>query len=148
MDLGRLRLNEWLAGLFGAALIAVLFLDWYGPGGANAWASFAVTDVVLAGVGALGVLALVLTAWFETAAVPVAFETLSALLATVASIFALVALVSVPDGAAFREIGVALGFPLTLGVAVSLWTAIHQERPGRTVPRGAVEIETLPAPDA
>ncbi|HWH45046.1 MAG TPA: hypothetical protein VNT32_09970 [Thermoleophilaceae bacterium] len=148
MDLGRLRLNEWLAGLFGAGLLAVLFTDWYGPGGADAWESFAVTDVVLAIAGVLGVLALVLTASFETPAVSVAFETLAALVTTVASLFALVALLNLPDGAGHRELGVALGLPLTLGVAVSLWTAIHQERPGRAVPGGTVEVETLPAPDA
>ncbi len=48
--MGRLRDGEWIAGAGGVALLAAMFLHWYGAGRfeVTAWQAFDVLDVVLA----------------------------------------------------------------------------------------------------
>ena len=48
--MGRLRDGEWVAGAGGLALLAAMFLHWYGAGPfeATAWQAFDGLDVVLA----------------------------------------------------------------------------------------------------
>ena len=48
--MGRLRDGEWIAGAGGVALLAAMFLHWYGAGPfeLTAWQAFDVLDVVLA----------------------------------------------------------------------------------------------------
>jgi len=55
--MGRLRDGEWLAAGGGVALLASLFLDWYG--GRTAWQGLAVIDVLLAFPGLLLAIAMV-----------------------------------------------------------------------------------------
>lgn len=168
MDLGRLRSTEWILGALGAALLGVMFLDWYEPGitaddlsglplspdlqsgglfaygidsgAVNAWEAFAVTDIVLAAAAVLAVAVAVVTATQRTPAVPVALGSLTGLLTLVASIFVFIRVLTVPGEGYVREIGPMLGLPLILGLAVAAWFSIRNERPGHgAYARGARE---------
>ena len=168
MDLGRLRSTEWILGACGLALLGVMFLDWYelapegayysdsafaavGGGSVNAWEAFAVTDIVLAAAAGLALAVAVVTATQRTQAIPVALESLTALLTLIASIFVFVRVLSLPDDAIFREIGPMLGLPLILFLTLAAWFGIRNERPGhgahaREARDHIARIETIPAP--
>jgi hypothetical protein len=155
MDLRRLRAGEWIAAAAGLILLASLFQPWYGPGDATAWEAFAVTDLVLAAVGAFAVAVLVVTAAYAVPALPLALDALLALAALVALPFALVAVGSLPDGADSREWGLWQGLAGVLAVNAGAWIAMRDQRlstpgrptdlSGRPVPEQP-EVERLPAP--
>ena len=168
MDLGRLRSTEWILGAFGVALLGVMWLDWYAYGfyaqvgqsdgtavaiePVNAWEAFAVTDIVLAGAAILAIAVAVVTATQRTQAIPVALESLTALLTLIASIFGFVRVLSLPGGVLFREVGPMLGLPLILGLTLAAWFGIRNERPGhgahaRDARAHVANIETIPAPE-
>jgi hypothetical protein len=143
MDLRRVRINEWLAGLAGVVLVVSLFLDWY-PG-ANAWESFAVSDVVLAVAGLFGVGLWVGTATQTSPAVQQSMAALTLPVAFVGSIIALVHLLSLPDGAQSREVGVWLGTAAVLGLLLSAWRSMgDQSFPASVTPQP--DIAVLPTP--
>ena len=73
----RLRDGEWIAGGGGAALLAALFLDWYG--GLSAWRAHAVLDVVLALLALVPLALVVAQATRRSPAVPVALSVLTPL---------------------------------------------------------------------
>ena len=165
MDLGRLRIGEWIGALSGAALLAFMFFAWYGSvagGGPTAWEAFAVIDLVLL-ANALAAIALgVVTAAQRTAAVPIAMASLSALLAIVATFLVLFRMLVVPDvappapsavgidevGESSPALGLYLGFLACLGITVGALLAIRSEEPGRGSRGDArpVEITELRAP--
>lgn len=157
MDLGRLRSTEWFAGALGAALIGVMFLDWYGPPGGgealSAWEAFAYTDVVMAVAAGMGIVFAILTATQQTAAFPIAWGSLTALVAPISSGFVLMRVFNLPGEELVRSVGPALGLPLILGLTLAVWFGLRNERPGhgafsRASRRRVAEIETLPAPPA
>lgn len=171
MDLGRLRSTEWILGAFGVALLGVMFLDWYSAlegayfnrsegeaavalatSEVNAWQAFAVTDVVLAAAAILAITVAVVTATQRSQAIPVALQSLTALLTLIASIFVFIRVLSVPGDGLVREIGPMLGLPLILGLTLAAWFGVRNERPGhgehaREARARAASIETLPAPE-
>jgi hypothetical protein len=145
MDLARLRFGDWVMGLGGLAVLAVMFLDWYGPPDEllyasselqyNAWEAFALTDVILALGALLAIAAAVMTAAHPTAAVPLA-------LASLGSVISIIALVLVafrviwppdvfPDEVPFdtaREAGAWLGLVATSILAGGCLASIRDER--------------------
>jgi hypothetical protein len=148
VDLRRLRLQEWLAGACGAALLVALFLDWYGegPAKANAWESFAVLDVLLALVGVMAVALAVLTALTRAQAVPVAIGSMLVLAGVVVSVWLAIRIPS-PPGGADREIGLWVGLAACLGSTLSaLWSIRDQRFPRAVTDAARTDIPTLPAP--
>jgi hypothetical protein len=157
MDLRRLRLGEWVAGVSGLVLLVSLFLPWYGDdaGQRTGWQSLGALDVVLA-VVALAALAIpVVTAVHRVPAVPLAHESLTALVGILALVLVGVRVLNMPDWAVEREWGLWVALATTLGVVVGGLTAMRDERLTRNgrhtdltgVPVAAPrEIETLPAP--
>jgi CDP-diglyceride synthetase len=147
----RLRIGEWITGIGGAALLGVMFLDWYEAdgAGANAWESFAVADVLLAVVVAMAVATAVMAAAHQTPAVSLALASLLLLVGIVATIVALVRLAVPPDVAgadASVAAGAWLGLAAMLAVAGGALASMRDER----FPRGArieVPVETLPPPE-
>ena len=138
-----MRINEWLAGGFGALLIFSLFLDWYS--GANAWDWLAATDVILAVAGIFGIALLAGTATQRTPAVQQSVAALTVPVAFVGSILAVIHLLSVPDGAHSRDAGVWIGTLAVLGLMVSAWRSMGDQRfPAAVTPQ--LDIPTLPAP--
>jgi hypothetical protein len=168
VELRRVRSNEWLAAGFGVLLIASLFLDWYGldiPGNwpqANAWESFAVTDVILAIAGLCGIGLWVGTATQRTPAVQQSMAALTCPTALVASVLAVVRLLAPPswksvaggpapvrhlDIPVSREIGVYIGVAAVLGLLISAWRSMGDQRFPETV-TPEVEVAVLPTPAA
>jgi hypothetical protein len=120
MDLRRLRVGEWIAGISGTLLLISLFLPWWslpgdwiglGPAGPvegpgldgpgmvtdwTAWQIFGFADVLLTLLALLAILVFAIVARATAAGPGVAAETLVAPLAVVAAIVALVQVLSTP----------------------------------------------------
>lgn len=158
-----------LAGLFGAALIGLLWAPWYryfaiegrtffGNSGlrslwgawhnANAWQAMTVNDVILLVAGALGVWLAVATMVSSTGAVPVTAAVFASLGGLLASALALIRVIWPPDlglGPTFLGAGSALGVLAAFGLALSAGASMRDER--RTAPGTAsVPVTELPAP--
>ena len=149
MDLRRLRHGEWIAGVSGAVLLVALFLDWYSAAGgtvtANAWETFSVTDVILAFAALFGISLAVTALTQRSPAVPQSVGALTVPVAFVGAVLVLIKLLSLPNGADGRELGLYLGVAATLGVLIGAWRSIGDQ----SFPKGAsprVEVTPLPAP--
>jgi hypothetical protein len=157
MDLRRLRAGEWIAAASGAALMASLFLPWYGGAEEtlSAWESLAALDVLLAFVAATGVLLLIVTAAQGVPAVPIALSVFVVLAGLFGVVLVLIRLASVPGEGLGREWGVWLALAGAAGLVAGAALAMRDERlapPGRhsditgrpTTP--PPELDTIPAP--
>jgi hypothetical protein len=145
MDLRRLRPGEWLLGGCGLLLLVTLFLPWYGEGDGSAtgWQSLGALDVILAFVGLAAIAVPVVTASYRVPAVPLAYESLLALVALVAALLVLFRVLNLPDWADGREWGLWVAFAATIGVFGSGLVAMRDER----VPLARrTEVESHPAP--
>jgi hypothetical protein len=153
MDLRRLRAGEWIVAVSGAALLASLFLPWYGRDAGSAtgelagsaayapvttaaeslsgWEAFVVIDAVLALIAASAVGLLVVTATQRVPAVPIALDAFVALAGFVAMLLVLVRVLSLPGGADGREWGLWLGFAGAAGIAAGGMLAMRDERLSR-----------------
>jgi peptidoglycan/LPS O-acetylase OafA/YrhL len=143
MDLRRLRAGEWLAALSGFALLASLFLPWYGPESVTGWEALTAIDVLLAFVAASGVLLAIVTANQRVPAVPVALSALIALFGLFGVILVLIRVLDLPDWAGGREWALWLGLAGAVGIVAGSILAMRDEiRPGAA----PVQVESLPAP--
>ncbi|MFL5826663.1 MAG: hypothetical protein ACJ76V_09090 [Thermoleophilaceae bacterium] len=127
MRLSRTRASDWLAALAGAALIGLMFTDWFGSG--SGWESFTVVDVLLALFGLVGVALLVLTATQRSNAVPVATSALTVIAGTLATLLVAIKLVFPPDGASVST-GAWLGLAAAAVLAAAGWESMREERRG------------------
>jgi hypothetical protein len=118
----RLRPGEWLAAAGGLALLAVMFAPWYGDD--SAWASFVVTDVVLALAALLGIAIAVLQATRRSPALPVFADVVGTVVAFVAFVLLLVRVIDAPGERAW---GLAAGFVSCLAVLAGAWLAMRTE---------------------
>jgi hypothetical protein len=147
VDLRRLKPIDWLTGLFGAALIGLLWAPWYEPS-VNAWQAMAVNDVIICIAGVLGVWLVVMTATQATAAVPIASAVFATFAGLLAFMLCAIRLIFPPDlgpGPTDRAAGVWLGTAAALGLFVSAAASMRDERRG--VPGSAkVPVTTLPPP--
>jgi len=168
MDLRRLRAADWAAGLFGAALVGLLWAPWFsvpasfvhfnrsvGAGpvtkfvGAvhlNAWQAMAVNDVILCVAGLLGLWLTIATAFYATGAVPIAAAAFAIFGGVLASVLGLVRLAFPPDlfvGPTHREIGAYLGTAAAIGITVSAAVSMRGERKTASA---QIPITELPAP--
>jgi hypothetical protein len=147
--MGRLRDGDVIAGAGGLALIASLFLDWYGLGarglGASGWEAFSVLDVVLA-LLALVPLGLVVTqATRDSPSIPVAFSVFAAVAGIVATLLILYRVINQPgpNDLVTVELGAWIGLAASVAAAAGGWRSMRVEAmPGRPVP----PVEDLPAP--
>ncbi|MEA2352403.1 MAG: hypothetical protein QOH38_1819 [Thermoleophilaceae bacterium] len=148
MDLRRLRLQEWLTGACGVALLVALFLDWYAAGSAkaDAWESFSVLDVLLALVGLMAVGLAVAAGLSRAQAVPVGIGSMLVLVGLVVSVWLAIRVASPPDGAD-REAGAWIGLVACIGATLSaLWSIRDDRFPSAVTDAARVDIPTLPAP--
>jgi carbon starvation protein CstA len=147
--MGRLRDGEWIAGAGGVALLAAMFLHWYGlavgRAEATAWQAFGVLDVVLA-LLALLPLALVLTqATRPSPSIPVMFSVLTTIGGALATLLILYRIANQPgpNELVDVQVGAWLGLLAALVVAAGGWRSMRVEPiPGAPTP----PIEDLPAP--
>jgi hypothetical protein len=130
MDLRRLRAGEWIAGLSGLVLVVALFLPWYADdtGSRTGWQSLGALDVVLA-IVALSALAIpVVTAFHRVPAIPLAHQSLTALVGLLAVVLVLIRVVNMPDWSEGREWGLWVALGATLGVVAGGLRAMRDER--------------------
>jgi hypothetical protein len=130
MDLRRLRAGEWIAGISGLVLLVALFLPWYADdaGSRTGWESLGALDVVLA-VVALSALAIpVVTAFHRVPAVPLAHQSLTALVGLLAVVLVLIRVLNMPDWAVSREWGLWVAFAAAVGVVAGGLLAMRDER--------------------
>jgi carbon starvation protein CstA len=149
VDLRRLRLQEWLAGAFGAALLVSLFLDWYSGarGKRSAWETFGALDVMLAVVGLLAIALAVLTAAHRAQAVPVAIGSLLVLIGLVAGVWLVFRVARTPGDLPHREVGAWLGLVTCLGtLGCALWSIRDDRFPAAVAAAARSEPTPLPAP--
>jgi hypothetical protein len=153
MNPARLRPGEAVAGLSGAALLVVMFLDWYGVrgggAGVSAWTAFSVTDVVLGLVALAGLALALLQATQRTPALPVATSVLAAALGIAATLLVAYRLLNAPGPDALVELrpGAWLGLLATAGVAAGAWLSTADDSaPGGGGPPVAVEHRPAPPP--
>jgi hypothetical protein len=169
VDLHRLRAVDWFTGLFGAALIGLLWAPWYSQatrvvfisGGGrprftafshfesvNAWQALSVNDVIFLVVGLMAIGVAVATATQSTPAIPITsavFTTLGGLLVTVLALYRLAFPPDLGPGPTHREIGVWLGVVAAIGLTVSAALTMRDER--RAAPGTyKLDVTDLPAP--
>ena len=156
--MGRLRAADLVAGAGGLALIAAMFLHWYGlpvevlaTGGPSrpieftAWQVFDVLDVVLT-LLALVPLGLVLTqATRESPAIPALFSVLTIVAGALAALLILYRIVNQPGPNAAIEVeaGAWLGLLAAAIVTAGGWRSTRDERMPGAAPR---PVEHMPAP--
>ena len=128
MDLRRLRAGEWVAAVSGVALLASLFLPWYGPPSLSGWEALSAIDVLLAFVAASGVLLAVVTAVQGVPAVPIALSALVVLAGLIGVLLVLFRMADVPDAASGREWALWLGLAGAAGVTAGAALAMRDER--------------------
>jgi hypothetical protein len=167
VDLRRLRIGEWVAGVSGLVLLVSLFLNWYGPvvgdEKLSAWQSFAVTDVVLAVAAVWAISLALMTALDRSQAVPTAMSALLTYVALLALALLLYRVISppgylqsvtlgrptgyIPSEDPSREIGLWIGLAATAGVLAGTLASLRDPRFPRAVrEQTRVEVETLPTP--
>ena len=149
MDLGRVRVWEWLTGLAGVVLLVSLFLPWYGAGGAdaNAWESFAISDVVLALLALMAIALPVIAAMQRTASVSQGWTALTMLVAVPAVLIVLFRLIDLPGEGLGREPGVWLGVAATLAAFACNYRSMGDPSFPRAL-RPRLDIATIPTPSA
>ena len=157
VNVRRVRFYEWATGFFGAALLGVMFANWYRaqPAGRafDAWQSFGAIDVFLAITGGLAVAVVVTAVFHRTPAVPLAIVTIVSLLAGVATLLVAIRAASVPHLATSghvtsisREEGLWLGLVCCVGMVLSAWRSMGDEYfPQAVRPRPQVEKLDLPS---
>jgi hypothetical protein len=173
VDLRRLRAVDWFSGLFGAALIGLLWAPWYkalvaptaaaatitrggityvaasdAVGSFNAWQSMAVNDVIFLIAGLAGVGLFVATLTQDTPAIPITAAVFACLAGLLASVLAVIRVIWPPDlgpGPTVREAGVWLAMDAAIGLFVAAGFAMRDER--RAAPGTfKLDVTELPAP--
>jgi hypothetical protein len=147
MDLRRLRVGEWVVGAAGVLLLVALFLPWYGEPSASGWESFSILDLILALVALAAVAVPVVTALHRVPAVPLAYETLTALLGAIAVVFVLIRVLNLPGEADSREWGLWVGLIATLGIVSGGLVGMRDERrapEGRHTDLSGVPVTSQP----
>jgi glycerol-3-phosphate acyltransferase PlsY len=148
----RLRDGEWIAGAGAVALLASLFLHWYGFSGgrggeATAWQALALLDVFLALLALVPLALVYLQATRESPSLPVVlsvFTLLAGLLATLLILYRMVAPPG-PDDLVGLEAGAFLGLAAAVVVTAGGWRSLRAE-PIRNRPLPPVQDLPAPAP--
>jgi carbon starvation protein CstA len=146
----RLRAAEWIAGAGGIALLASMFLDWYGAEArlgprASAWQAFSVLDVVLALLALVPLALVALQATRENPSLPVAFSVLTTVGGALATLLILYRIANQPgpNDAVTVEAGAWIGLAAAVVTTAGGWRSMRVEAiPGVALP----PVEDLPAP--
>ena len=145
----RLRAGEWIALAGAIALIASLFLHWYGTegGGAEvtAWQAFGILDVVLVLLALVPVALFATQATRSSPAIPVFFSVMTIVAGVLAVLLILLRIVFQPGPNALVSVepGAWLGLAAAVLVLAGGWRSTRAESmPGRPPP----PVREMPAP--
>lgn len=168
--MSRLRTADWATGLFGAALVGLLWAPWfmsleapsqaaavtrqgwtaYAPISAvasfNGWQAMEIDDIVLLVAGVIGIWVLVATATQSTAAIPLAAAAFAVFAGLLASVLVVIRLIWPPDlgpGPTARSSGAWLALDAAIGLTVTALVSMRDER--RSTP-AHVPVTELPLP--
>jgi hypothetical protein len=145
------RPGDLLAALAAAALLVIMFLDWYGPGGGeaglSAWQAFSILDLLLGAVILCGLALAVFNVAGRGPAVPVALGVITTTLALNATLLVLYRILNQPGPNDVIEVraGAWLGLAAVAGLFGAAWWSMSDERP-RPADPPAPEPERRPAP--
>jgi hypothetical protein len=131
MDRRRLGGGELLAGLSAVALLAVMFLDWFG--GRSAWEALTLGRVLLVAVAVLALTLVILTLAARPVAMAVSAAAITIAAVALAVLYLLYRIVvnePGPDAGADVELGAYLGLLCVLGCGAGAWRALADERTG------------------
>jgi multidrug transporter EmrE-like cation transporter len=143
MDASRVRTGEMIAGVSGAALFIILFLEWFSlPTGGieiegfatavgvdtsiSAWQAFDFIDLVLLLAVIAGVGLAVLAAAQSSVQLPVAASAITAGLGILGTLLVLYRVIDPPSDLD-RAYGLFLGLIAVAGVAIGGWLAMQEE---------------------
>ncbi len=124
MRASRIRPPELIAGVAGLALLAALFLPWFGA--ADGWEALTVLDLLLAVVGAAAVALPLISASNAKTDVPITATALTVIGGGIASLLVLLRLLD-PVGEGSRRTGLYLALGASLAIAAGAWRAMSQE---------------------
>ena len=148
MNFGRVRVSDWIVGAFGVALLVAMFCPWYHhiDGGVSGWGAFTILSIWLAILLALAIAVPFVTAARESPSLPVAFDVITTAVAIIALPFVLFRQFDQPGADVGLESswGSVFGLICVLGIAISAWRAMRDQRsPGLKAPPAA---QAMPAP--
>ena len=129
----RLRAGEWIAAAGGVALLAALFLHWYGnPGGggaASGWKALSVLDAVLALLALVPLSLFALQATRESPSLPVAFSVFATVGGALATLLVLYRILDQPGPNELVTVGLGawIGLAAAVTVAVGGWRSLRTE---------------------
>ncbi|MEZ0294748.1 MAG: hypothetical protein ACAH82_19610 [Solirubrobacteraceae bacterium] len=145
----RLRDGEWIALAGAVALVASLFLHWYGTeaGGAEvtAWQAFGILDVVLVLLALVAVALFATQATRSSPAIPVFFSVMTIVAGLLAALLILLRIVFQPGENALVSVqpGAWLGLVAAVLILVGGWRSARVESmPGMPPP----PVREMPAP--
>ena len=149
MDLSRLRTGERLAGFGGLALLLIMFIfDWYGAkgvsGGADAWESYSLIDLILFVTALAGIGLAILQGTQRRLDLPVAASVVVTILGVLSVLLILFRIIDTPDFGATsvnvpgvgevdtglevtRKIGVFFGLIASAAVALGGYMSMQDE---------------------
>lgn len=148
MNLARVRAWDWLVGLLGIALIALMGIDWYEfpEGGRSAYDAFAITDVLLVVLGLIAASVVVVTAAAARPARPLAPLAVTAAAGVLLTLLVGYRLLNQPGRNA--DVGIAAGGWLGLACMLALvyvaYRALRDQRAPGLEP--TPEPQRMPAP--
>lgn len=151
MNLVRLRAGEWLAAAAAVAIAVTLALPWYGARAredtVTGFESFAVIDVLLLVVAAVGLTLAILQATRTSPALPVAFGVLTVTTGLIAVLLVLYRLINEPGPDDFIEVraGAWLGLAAVVALTAGGWLSIANERVRGLPPDREPELRPTPA---
>lgn len=150
MSFERVRGWDWVVGVLGVGLIALLSVDWYElpQGTASGFDSFALTDLLLGLLGVLAVMVVVVTAGASRPAVPLPVLVLTVTLSVLMTLVVVVRLVNPPgrNADASLQAGAWLGLVCVLALVLASYRALRDERAPGVQPGPEPERQPVPAP--
>ena len=150
MKAERIRIGDWVTGGWGVALLAVSFAHWYvfSDGSWTMWQAFGLLDIWLGLVAVMAIANPIVTALRESPSVPVALTVCTTAVAILGVPFLVHRLINEagPNDLVDLAWGAVAGFVCLMGVAISAWLAMRDERSPGTRPSPAPE--RMPAPPA